>query len=1307
MIINELTNKPMKTTLILSAAILLNSLSLHAQEDYSDYFTAVFVGDPHVAQSSGTSVADMQTYVQNIVNMGKTGGLNFQFHSLPGYTVKADIVFCLGDMDKDSETSGNDFKNAFAALNTAHIPFITMVGNHDIVPDYWTGDNPDKGLTYGFNDGGSYCNDVALGIVTDQLNTAKNYEVTDVTRFTDGTTHTQMQPFTFKFNGVRFYVGQTYWFQKPYTKPSLFSSATYYAPDGVISALEAFVNSHTTEPSVWMQHYPIIAGSDTDRWWLDQNDTGMTIAPSNNTAYTTANSKRDKLTEIIKKTKNPVHFSGHTHWYAENEYNGVKDYTVTATMNDNSGAYIVLCSKTEGVKEVKRVNLFTHYAMSTCDDAYDDVVTASVTDIDAAVGHTVQAGEDVTALLGSNLDFETTQESGDATFVNMHRQPEWVNVFSGDANDNNKGYIFTTQQTGQESGAPTSNCLRLRAKWQENTIRNQMLRKTPLPAGSYKLSYYIKASQQNFTQDLNYYEVNGTRTMLAKTTEWTRQSIDFYLSEPSVFTLSFGFVGGDGSKDCEIFVDDITLTYNGTETSPYSKYLFAYFPSNSDENIYYAVSDNGFDYTPVSEKPIISADSVALHKGLRDPHVMRAEDGTFLMVATDMCSADGWSSNRGIVMMKSDDLVNWKYATVNFPTRYAGTQFANVTRVWAPEVIWDKEAQKYMVYFSLLTNDGTISYDKVYRAYANSEFTDLEDEPVWMFDRGAATIDMNIVYNPADQLYHGFYKNENTGGIAKATATSLTGTWGSTTGNLQQTSEAVEGPAVYKLINSSTWVLMYDCYNNNHYQFCTSNDLTTFTFKQNTPTTGAFTPRHGSVILISDEEYETLVNSLSNELERNTKEVEGATADNPILTSFVENGRMNNGTNGWTSTTGAQNQTTATNQGAAFSKPFQENWNPTSFTGKIYQTIGNIPNGTYVLDIAAFVNNFDEAGGQVVYADATEQALIAGDPTTYQLVVYVDDNTLEIGFNQKNAVANWVGIDNVFLTYYGSENVVDEIRDRLLRQPLADEIEKAIALGTDVTAEQVVLERVSLTRNEVEEAVKVLKVKEFETVTAVYSDEQTSLLGDWTTNNQTMNQGQHWDGTETSDYYEQRDGWGSYSWKMSMSQTVTLPAGSYVLKMSGRSASQAVTATMSVDGKSVRFPFNDDHGYGISTDGNACFSPDATYANNNAGRGWEWRYMPFTLGEENSVNIAISAVCDQAVQQWVSFANPTLWRKPAMRGDVNDDGVVDIADITALVNQLTGQPGTPFIRAAADLSGDGEVTIADLPLLVALVLAKE
>ena len=247
----------------------------------------------------------------------------------------------------------------------------------------------------------------------------------------------------------------------------------------------------------------------------------------------------------------------------------------------------------------------------------------------------------------------------------------------------------------------------------------------------------------------------------------------------------------------------------------YTKYLFVYFPSNDNENIYYALSDkeSPFDFVPMNNgQMIISADSIALKRGGRDPHVLRGEDGWFYMANTDMRCAEGWSSNRGMVLMRSRDLVNWQHSTVHFPEKYKGTNFANVTRVWAPETIWDPEAQKYMVYFSLLTNDGSIPYDKVYYCYANADFTDLEGEPVYLFDRGSATIDMDIVYNEKDHLYHGFYKNEGSGGICKVTASRLTAEpgkapgsqWGEPSGTLQQTRVAVEGAGVWRLIDSDT-----------------------------------------------------------------------------------------------------------------------------------------------------------------------------------------------------------------------------------------------------------------------------------------------------------------------------------------------------------------------------------------------------------------------------------------------------------------------------------------------------------------------
>lgn len=832
-----------KNIFFLVLCCLTTTANLKAQTDYSDYFTAVIVGDPHIAQSGGTSVENMQLYVQNIVNLGHDNGLKFQFSTLPGYTPTADIVFCLGDMDGDSEKSGKNFKDAFDGLNAAEIPFITMVGNHDIVPDYWTGTNPDKGLTYGIKDGGSYCNDVALGIVTDQLNTAKSHGVENVTRFTDGTDHTQMQPFTFTFKGVRFYVGQTYWFQKPYTKPSIFTSATYYAPDGVIEALETFVDSHGTEPSVWMQHYPLIAGSDNDRWWLAQNDTGLSIAPSNSTLYSTAKEKRDKLTEIIKKSNNPVHFSGHTHWYAVNVYNGVKDYTVNSTFNENCAAYLVLLSKTRGVVEVKKVNLWPHNTYSHCDTSEE--VPSMLIDIDEAMGHVVEEGEDVSELLGPNLDFETPQSSGNATFPNIHTHPGWLNIFSADANDTNKNYIFNTQLTGQNSGASTTTSLRLRAKWQENTIRQQVCKEVPLPPGSYTLSYHIKASQQNWEEDLNYYEIEGNRTLLEKTTEWSRQETDIDVIQPSVLKLSFGFIGGNGGNDCEVYVDDIHLTYKGK--------AFA---------------------------------------GMRN------------LLHEEM----GIAEALGVNTTETQDLL-----------------------------------------------EGDITSEKV-----------LTDE-------------------------------------------------------------------IHRLRTAE-----YDALQNNAYE------------------------------------------------------------------------------------------------------------------------------------------------------------------------TYLDMNDVD----------NW-----------------------------------AQTGGTATTS------------------------------------------------------GQHWDGTSTSSYMEQSGAnWGSNAWTIAYSRSLTLPAGRYVLKVACRSE-RKVTATISANGKSTSVPANGDTGYGITISGETRYSNDGIYANNGAGRGWEWRYVPFTLKKESQVNFSLDATTS-TIKQWVSFTNISLLKKPFLRGDANDDGIVSVVDVTTMVNQLLRFPTHPFVFEAADLNDDNELTVTDITTVVDIILGK-
>ena len=59
-----------------------------------------------------------------------------------------------------------------------------------------------------------------------------------------------------------------------------------------------------------------------------------------------------------------------------------------------------------------------------------------------------------------------------------------------------------------------------------------------------------------------------------------------------------------------------------------------------------------------------------------------------------------------------------------------------------------------------------------------------------------------------------------------------------------------------------------------------------------------------------------------------------------------------------------------------------------------------------------------------------------------------------------------------------------------------------------------------------------------------------------------------------------------------------------------------------------------------------------------------------------------------------------------LKGDVNDDGAVDIADAVCIVNHVVGKPTPSFVVTAADANSDGDIDIADAVHIVNLVVGK-
>ncbi|WP_412468378.1 family 43 glycosylhydrolase [Pedobacter sp. KLB.chiD] len=287
-------------------------------------------------------------------------------------------------------------------------------------------------------------------------------------------------------------------------------------------------------------------------------------------------------------------------------------------------------------------------------------------------------------------------------------------------------------------------------------------------------------------------------------------------------------------------------------------YLFTYFTGNSktDEAIRFAVSTDGYHYKALNNNnPVISSEKISSTGGVRDPHILRGEDGkTFYMVATDMVSANGWDSNRAMVLLKSNDLIHWTSAVVNIQKRFPDNE--NLKRVWAPQTIYDKTAKKYMIYWSMKHGNDP---DKIYFAYANADFTDLETAPKQLFfsPTNGSCIDGDIIYDKGK--YNLFFKTEGNGnGIKKAVSDKLTEGYVLQDRYLQQTKEAVEGAGVFKLNNSDEYILMYDVYMKGRYQFTKSKDLTNFTVVDQDITMD-FHPRHGTILPITQQELNRLL----------------------------------------------------------------------------------------------------------------------------------------------------------------------------------------------------------------------------------------------------------------------------------------------------------------------------------------------------------------------------------------------------------------------------------------------------------------
>jgi hypothetical protein len=308
-----------------------------------------------------------------------------------------------------------------------------------------------------------------------------------------------------------------------------------------------------------------------------------------------------------------------------------------------------------------------------------------------------------------------------------------------------------------------------------------------------------------------------------------------------------------------------------------SAYLMVYFKDET-HGLYMALSKDGYSFTDINNgKPIMSGDTIALQKGIRDPHIMRGPDGAFYLAMTDLHlfaekagfrstqwerdKSYGWGNNRSMVLMKSWDLINWSHNIVRVDQAFPGLD--SIGCAWAPETIYDKDKKKMMVYFTMRFKNGK---NKIYYSYADNDFTKLETAPKLLFEypKDISYIDADIT--KVGKKYHLFYvPHDGTPGIKQVVSNSLSEGYVYDPKYYDPEPKACEAPTVFKRIGEEKSVLVYDIYGITPHNFGFSETTDFVNFKDIghfnegiMKSTNFSSPKHGAVVHLTKKEAEVL-----------------------------------------------------------------------------------------------------------------------------------------------------------------------------------------------------------------------------------------------------------------------------------------------------------------------------------------------------------------------------------------------------------------------------------------------------------------
>ena len=256
-------------------------------------------------------------------------------------------------------------------------------------------------------------------------------------------------------------------------------------------------------------------------------------------------------------------------------------------------------------------------------------------------------------------------------------------------------------------------------------------------------------------------------------------------------------------------------------------YLLVHFvedPHGHGEQIYFSLSDGEDPLTwdrLNGGRPVLTSHIGTT--GVRDPHIIRAEDGWFHIVATDLrvwrTEGQDWEEfrrhgSRSILIWDSPDLLSWQGPrSVEVAPPSAGM-------AWAPETVLDPATGEYVLHFaSALYADDDPGHEgpalaQLLTTRTRDFHTFTPAEPYLSLPGGV--IDMTVAFDDDGRVHRFAKQDDDAPGswqVFQQVGDGIDGDFRTLATNLgQQFGPRVEAPLIFRANDGDRWYLWVDQY---------------------------------------------------------------------------------------------------------------------------------------------------------------------------------------------------------------------------------------------------------------------------------------------------------------------------------------------------------------------------------------------------------------------------------------------------------------------------------------------------------------